>query len=292
MQPLRVEALARAHVQAVQAVCGEDFTLVLTNDGSVYGCGAIEYGQLGLGDPAGVEQVHLGPGGQRLIRSFRRIRALGGEPVAQIFAGFQAAAAVLRDSGSFVIWGKIADRVYLEPTPIMSLPGRVLKVAFGFNHVLALVETASDWRRAIYSWGSNENGCLGLGYGARGAYAVHSPQLIESFSGAQATTCITDIAAGYRTSYALRQDIQTGQAYLYSWGSGLCGALGLGDRLISEAGAGTVDMWEPVCVFDTANRKGIGTASAEAFRVVSGFQHVAMYATAGQDTNPIPKNVP
>ncbi|KAK4532568.1 hypothetical protein CCYA_CCYA12G3425 [Cyanidiococcus yangmingshanensis] len=289
MRPLRVEALARANIRAVQAACGDNFTLILADDGSVYGCGAIENGQLGLGDPDGVEQVQTGPGGQRLISTFRRLRALRGEPVAQLFAGFQAAAAILRNSGQLVIWGKVSDRIYLEPTPIPSLPGRIHKVAFGFNHILALVESASDRRRAIYSWGSNENGCLGFGYGSRGAYAVHSPQRIESFPGSQATSCITDIAAGYRTSYALRQDVQTGRAYLYSWGSGLCGALGLGDRLIPEAGAGTVDMWEPVCVFDT-DAAATGNAGPKAFRIVSGFQHVAMYTTSLGRTDEPPES--
>jgi len=279
-RPLLVEALARSNVHAVQAVCGDQFTLIRAADGSVYGSGSIEYGQLGLGHPATVDQTLSGPGGQRFVGTFRRLRALHGEPVAKLFAGFNAAGAILKKSGELVVWGKFSDRIFWEPTPLPSIRGRVQKVAFGFNHVLVLVELAPDGlrRRMVYSWGSNENGCLGLGYGTQASHAVQSPQPIEAFMDAQSDASIIDIAAGYRTSYAIRVGIQNSHVDLYSWGSGLCGALGLGDRMVPDAGAGTIDFWEPVHVFRASPADGAEFANST-FHIVSGFQHAALYST-------------
>ncbi|AKT40998.1 MopE-related protein [Chondromyces crocatus] len=138
--------------QPVIAVAGGgSHSLSLLSDGTVHGWGSNSHGELGLGttnSPIPTPQTLLGPSG-----------------VSQLAAG-NTFSLVLRGATGQVLsfgqntFGQLGDTTLTNrttPTPI-TLSLRVLAIAAGSNHALALTADCPVW-----AWGQNNLGQLGLG---------------------------------------------------------------------------------------------------------------------------------
>ena len=184
---------------------GDAHMLLSTVSGKVWGWGDNSLGQLGLGS------------------SSARPRPLtdlpASDPVIAVRATLYASAAVTR-SGRLFLWGQTMD--YGKPSPpeaVAGLPAGdpVVDVALAVgsrprdSHILAL--TASG---AVYAWGTNDLGQLGLGH----TTAVAKPTRVV---GLPASDPVVEISAGGLTSFALTRSGQ-----LWSWGSNAFGQLGQG----------------------------------------------------------------
>ncbi|RID73252.1 hypothetical protein BRARA_B00414 [Brassica rapa] len=112
------------------------------------------------------------------------------------------------------------------PFPIRELHGRtVLKVACGDEHVVALVGSKETQESALYSWGNNHHGQLGLGDGESRA----RPQVVETFNQNSGLT-VYDIACGSHHTALLtyKKDAPEGPSVCWTFGFGENGQLGRG----------------------------------------------------------------
>ncbi|MFB3851804.1 MAG: hypothetical protein ACE14Q_07775, partial [Acidobacteriota bacterium] len=122
----------------IQISAGEDFSLALKGDGTVWAWGYNYFGQLGTGDKT-----------NRNIPT--QISTING--IVKICAGVNRALA-LQNNGTVWMWG---DNT-LTPTQVANLNG-IVDVSMGNRHFVALKNDGTIW-----VWGSNSNGQLGLGY--------------------------------------------------------------------------------------------------------------------------------
>eukprot|EP00008_Paramoeba_atlantica_P006630 CAMPEP_0201478480 /NCGR_PEP_ID=MMETSP0151_2-20130828/3301_1 /ASSEMBLY_ACC=CAM_ASM_000257 /TAXON_ID=200890 /ORGANISM="Paramoeba atlantica, Strain 621/1 / CCAP 1560/9" /LENGTH=911 /DNA_ID=CAMNT_0047859563 /DNA_START=152 /DNA_END=2887 /DNA_ORIENTATION=- len=186
----------------VSVACGQQHTLLLTDDGSIYSCGLGVFGQLGHGTTDD-------------FRRAKMIQYLKNESVSQICSGSFHSMALTRQ-GTLWIWGNgeygqqggLSDHMDWggeesgKKQLAYSLPhrirignedgdtARVVQVTAGHLHNHAV----SD-RREVYSWGWNESGSLGIG---TLRYAL-VPQSVSALEGDQ----ITCISGGGRHTFAV-----------------------------------------------------------------------------------------
>lgn len=205
LTPTRVPSLSAVRVRA--AAAGNRHLLALSDTGVVYACGASCSGQLGLGD-------------KELRASFRPVPLLAREFIACIAAG-SAHSVALTAEGVAYSWG--ANRFSqlghgdelerLEPRRIEALHGvRVGGAAAGTCHTLLLALEGS-----VYTCGSGSDGALG--HGRR--VAERTPRRVEGLASARAV----HVSAARRHSLVVDA---AGRAY--SFGSGISGCLGHGDK--------------------------------------------------------------
>ncbi|HEU0030478.1 MAG TPA: hypothetical protein VFQ53_07595 [Kofleriaceae bacterium] len=149
--PRKITGLDPTKLQRI--VGGGAHFCALDNQAAVWCWGRNTKGQLGIGasDRGGVDTA-------------RRIESLGG--VIQLALGHEHTCALLRD-GTVWCWGSDEhgqlgddDRAFtprFEPARVPNLSGVVVEIAAGAEHTCA--RTAD----AVYCWGSNEHGRLGIG---------------------------------------------------------------------------------------------------------------------------------
>ncbi|XP_078065235.1 putative E3 ubiquitin-protein ligase HERC4 isoform X2 [Mustelus asterias] len=147
------EVLALNTEQVVHVACGEHHTLALCENGSVFGWGAATYGQIGNGECCSI------------ISCPRRV-ALIRVPIVQVTCGCYHSLALSKD-GAIYSWGQnsygqlgLGEGVYsqLQPKRVISLTGiPVAQIAAGGRHSFAL-----SFSGAVFSWGKNSHGQLGL----------------------------------------------------------------------------------------------------------------------------------
>ncbi len=178
-------------------------SLVLKNDGTVWGWGDNSAGELGItGFPNGQPKP---------------VQVAGISDVVAIAAGYNYSLAIKSD-GTVWAWGSQADgelgngvssgNALTTPTQIAALSG-VVAIAAGYdNHSLALKSDGTVW-----AWGSNGNGALGNGANMDSSVPIQVSGL----------TGMVAIAAGYEFSLALKSD-----GTVWSWGQNGFGALGTG----------------------------------------------------------------
>lgn len=102
--PVLVESLAKAGVKVKAVSCGEKNTIFLADDGTVYSCGAAEYGRLGHWQNWNADMLEP----QQLTEVF------GGERIIQVAAGFSHSLA-LTESGKVYSWGRNDQGQVLQP---------------------------------------------------------------------------------------------------------------------------------------------------------------------------------
>lgn len=163
--PLLAKSLSGTHVVSLAAGYGHN--LALTNDGRVYSCGYNDRGQLGLGHRINCVE-------------FQRVGDL--TDVIQIACG-QQHNIIRTKQGGVMVWGNgalgqlgLGRRVTGRRVPVRLQGGweddrvRIVDVAAGGNHSLAVSEDGSGW-----TWGHGE-------YGQHGAtVSVSTNDLMDTF---------------------------------------------------------------------------------------------------------------
>lgn len=223
--------------QTVESVAsGVSHTMLVTREGRVFGLGAGELGQLGLGPRQQADQSV-----PRLVKELANVR------IVQVACG-ELHTIMLSDKGRVFTCGDAtrgalglgaADGTITVPTPVHSLRGvPVTRVAAGSFH--SLVSTATG---GVYAWGQGKHGATGLGslqiewlprrVSGQGNHLlsvmvtevrgvrIPSPRVLRpalTRDGAQ-------VAAGGDTSMCL-----TAQGHVYVWGRNSRGQHGCGDR--------------------------------------------------------------
>lgn len=179
--------------RVVSLAAGDDFSLALKNDGTVWAWGANDQGQLGIG---------------RNTDSALPVQVTALHDVVKVVAGATHAMA-LDSNGYLWIWG--GDFGSEEPVRDLG-HSEVLDIAAGRRHSLVLRGDGT-----VFAWGDNLMGQLGNGTAEPGMWtaAVHNLSDIRS------------ISAGSYHSLAVDS-----QGRVYSWGlndSGQVGVRGEGD---------------------------------------------------------------
>jgi alpha-tubulin suppressor-like RCC1 family protein len=190
----RPERIVASGVTAVAA--GQYFSLFLKSNGSLWGMGLNQYGQLGNG----TYNTATSP-----------VQILAGN-VTAIAAGWYHSL-FLKSDGSlwamgFNHYGQLGDGTYNNTNaPEMIVASNVTAIAGGYWHSLFLKNDGSLW-----AMGENGNGQLGDGTG----YNTNRPEMILSSN-------VTAIAAGYEHSLFLKSD-----GSLWAMGFNYYGQLGDG----------------------------------------------------------------
>lgn len=206
-----VAGLCSVVVKGIQ--CGASHSLALSVEGRLYSWGKNTQGQCGRGN---LEDV-LSP----LPNT-----ALEKEVVSQVAAGWEHSLVLLSTGLVYAFGCGYKDSRRGQVPPVLGLghnegrhiPERVLaledisKITCGWDHCLAL-----DTQGRVYSWGSGQNGKLGLGTEEN----VSVPTVLASLLSVK----FAQVSAGCEHSAAFSDD-----GVLYTWGHGDGGRLGHGDN--------------------------------------------------------------
>ncbi len=178
---------------------GDDFSLALKSDGTVWAWGSNSFGQLGDGTTT-----------DRLIP----VQVSGLSGITNIAGGAEFSIA-LKSDGTVWVWGRnnfgqLGDGTTTDshiPIQVSGLTG-ITNIAGGFYHSLALKNDGT-----VYSWGLNDNGQLGDGTTTDRLIPVQVSGL----------TGVTSITGGHEHSLALKSD-----GTVWAWGDNTYGQLGDG----------------------------------------------------------------
>ncbi len=188
-----------ADLQVVQSAGGYHHSLVLLDDGSVWGWGANYYGQVGDGTTTTQDTP-------------TRIEDLSG--VVYIAAGYAHSLAVL-DDGSVWAWGwntksQLGDGTITDATSPVQVSGitDAVGVACGYMHSLAVLDDGTAW-----AWGYNYMSQLGDGTTATRSTPVQVSTLTD----------VVAVTAGQAHSFALKDD-----GTVWGWGWNDYGTVGDG----------------------------------------------------------------
>ena len=187
--------------RVVALAAGAFHSLALLESGEVYGWGRNTEGQLGDGTTRSKNRPQL-------------IKAIP-DKIIGISAGRLHSLAIPKN-GKVYVWGdnefgQLGDgttKMRMFPKLIKKIPGKVIDIAAGDYHSLALLEGGK-----IYSWGRNYFGQLGDGTTKERT----RPQLIKTIPGK-----VIRISAGTFHSLAL---LESGEVYV--WGSNIYRQLGV-----------------------------------------------------------------
>ena len=225
--------LQHESISAVQ--CGASHSLALTASGRVYSWGKNSQGQCGQG----VLDDQLKP---------EVIRKLEDKVIVQVSAGWEHSLALTRE-GRIYSWGsgyKDSRRGVIPPvlglgsSEAKSSPEliasietvRIVAIGCGWDHCLAL-----DEKGKLLSWGSGQNGKLGLGTEDNVSIPCYIPTFgeeddqVEEEGGIEGTKAgrkgmvVVHMAAGCEHTAVLTTD-----GDVYSWGHGDGGRLGHGSN--------------------------------------------------------------
>ena len=183
---------------------GDDFTMILYQDGTVWTCGANDYGQLGFVDPESKNQLTKIPG----LTNVTEIAAGGNFALAR------------KNDGTVWAWGnnqygQLGNGTNTNsgiPVQVSGL-GNITKIDAGFQFGMALKSDGTVW-----TWGSNDNGQLGDGTFTNSNIPVRAGSL----------TGITTIAAASTHALAASSN------QVFAWGNNSYYQLGDGSTTNSN----------------------------------------------------------
>ncbi|MBF0621606.1 MAG: peptidylprolyl isomerase [Magnetococcales bacterium] len=200
-QPTRLWSLS--DIAAIDA--GDYFSAALDSAGYVWSWGHNQYGQLGLGSDVS----------KKLTPS--KISTLSGVQAISVGSNYMLA---LKQDGTVWGWGRNdqgqlgqdpgISSIIRAPVQIAGLPDTVVAISAGNNHAMAMTSSGALW-----VWGDNYNGQLGIGNNTD----TFIPITVSTLSQ------VVAISASTGSSVVLRQD-----GTLWSWGQNNYGQLGLGHK--------------------------------------------------------------
>ncbi|EAS04756.2 chromosome condensation regulator RCC1 repeat protein (macronuclear) [Tetrahymena thermophila SB210] len=129
--------------KAIEAVCGHYFTLILTQLGEIYSCGANNFGQLGIGHKTSTKEL-------------QKVQNLEDQTIIKVAAGHHSAA--LNRRGELFIWGTGVFGDYPFPTKFCKIDSPFNDISVG-----GFSGSSVDANGVVWTWGSNQNGELGVG---------------------------------------------------------------------------------------------------------------------------------
>jgi len=203
------------HESIVSVRCGASHSVVLTQHGKVYSWGKNTQGQCGHGTVEDAARPAL-------------VSKLQDKTITCLAAGWEHSLA-LSSEGRIYSWGcgyKDSRRgvippvlglghneCRMSPESIASIDTiRIVHVVSGWDHCLAL-----DDKGKVLSWGSGQNGKLGLGNEENIAIPCYIPSLEDYV--------VVHLSAGCEHTAVV-----TEEGYMYSWGHGDGGRLGHGNN--------------------------------------------------------------
>ncbi|GMH13096.1 hypothetical protein Nepgr_014937 [Nepenthes gracilis] len=251
-QPIKVDSLTGITVKMV--ALGSEHTIAVTDEGVALSWGGGGFGRLGHGYQSSL----LG-----FLRSSseyipRLIKMLEGVKVKNVAAGLLHSACI-DENGSVYIFGERAiNKVGFGKSKGATMPSIVTElpisqdVACGGYHTCVITSGGK-----LYTWGSNENGCLGIGC----IDVVHQPERVQ---GPFSMHSVYKVSCGWKHTAAISE----GHIFTWGWG-GSHGTFSVdGHSSGGQLGHGTdVDYIEPRMVEFSNNVKAI--------QVSCGFNHTA-----------------
>ncbi|XP_052197694.1 ultraviolet-B receptor UVR8 isoform X2 [Diospyros lotus] len=200
--PTKVECLTGVTITMTALGC--EHSIAITDQGDALSWGAGGSGRLGHGHEPSIW------GFLRSTSEYtpRLIKKLEGVKVKSIAAGMLHSACIGENGSVFILGEKAVDKLVLgqeksatTPFMISNLP-RSEEVACGGYHTCVVTSGGE-----LYTWGSNENGCLGNGR----TDVSHLPERVQ---GPFLTTSVCQVSCGWKHTAAISE----GNIYTWGWG--------------------------------------------------------------------------
>jgi len=196
--------------QVKSVAAGENHSLVLKTDSTVWGFGLNDYGQLGSAPE----------------KCFTPVEILKISNISKLAAGKHHSMALKQD-GTILAWGNNANGQLGDMTTIDTQTPVQVKGKDGIGVISGIIDIdAGDFHTAaldkdglVWTWGANSHGQLGNNTDIDSLY----PQIVKVKSGAYLSDIVAIAAREYRTM-ALKAD-----GSIWAWGANLFGQLGNGE---------------------------------------------------------------
>ncbi|XP_057791578.1 ultraviolet-B receptor UVR8 isoform X2 [Salvia miltiorrhiza] len=199
--PCKVQCLDGVAIRTISL--GFEHSIAITDNGEALSWGGGESGRLGHGHESSIL------GFQKSSREYtpRLIKSLEGVQVKSVSAGMLHSACI-SDGSVYVFgekelgkWGFGKAKNVTTPSTISTLPFSD-EVACGAYHTCVITNGGE-----LYSWGSNENGCLGIGC----TNVSYSPERVQ---GSLLTQPVIKVSCGWKHTAA----VSGGHGYTWGWG--------------------------------------------------------------------------
>lgn len=200
--PTKVEYLDGITIE--MAALGSEHSLAISDGGEAYSWGTGASGRLGHGHESSI----LGFFKSYSEYSPRLIKDLEGIKVKYVAAGMLTSACTDENGSVFIFGDKGIDKLLLKGTSNTTKPSLISElpyaeeVACGGYHTCVLTNFGE-----LYTWGSNENGCLGIG----SSYAIHLPEKVQ---GPFLESSVVQVSCGWKHTAA----ISGGRIFTWGWG--------------------------------------------------------------------------
>ncbi|KAL5554986.1 hypothetical protein UlMin_037222 [Ulmus minor] len=200
--PTKVESLTGITVK--MAALGSEHSVAVSDGGEVLSWGGGAYGRLGHGHESSIFGF-LKSASEYMPRL---IKKLEGFKVKMVAAGLLHSACVDENGSVFIFGERPADKVGFRgsnsettPSMISELPYSE-EVACGGYHTCVLTRGGE-----LYTWGSNENGCLGIGTST----VFHLPERVQ---GPFLKSAVSQVSCGWKHTAAISE----GNVFTWGWG--------------------------------------------------------------------------
>ncbi|KAJ4967149.1 hypothetical protein NE237_018998 [Protea cynaroides] len=248
-EPTRVESLAGINIKMI--ALGSEHSIAVTAEGEALSWGGGS-GRLGHGDQSSI----IGFLSSKSEYTPRLIKTLEGVKVKNVAAGLLHSVCIDENGSAFLFDERASNKLGFGEANNTTSPSIISKlplseeVACGGYHTCVVTSGGE-----LYTWGSNENGCLGIG----SIDVVHMPERVE---GPFLKSPVCKVSCGWKHTAA----ISGGKIFTWGWG-GSHGTFSVdGHSSGGQLGQGNdVDYFEPMMV--TFDR------DIKALNVSCGFNH-------------------
>ncbi|KAK7316911.1 hypothetical protein RJT34_00719 [Clitoria ternatea] len=248
--PNKVEYLDGINIK--MAALGSEHSVAISDRGEAFSWGMGASGRLGHGHESSI----LG-----FFKSYseytpRLIKDLEGIKVNYIAAGLQSSACTDEGGSVFIFGERGIGKLHLKETGNAAKPSLISElpyskeVACGGYHTCVLTSSGE-----LYTWGSNENGCLGIG----SSDVIHVPEKVQ---GPFLKSSVSQVSCGWKHTAAISE----GKVFTWGWGGSNGTFSEVGFSSAGQLGLGSdVDHINPARVFFGEDMK--------ALQISCGFNH-------------------